>query len=152
MAGGYGIDPYVWMDAGLWVRTVPTIEAKLAEMAPSCAPRIEANARAPMKIRSKRTIQAVIDAVGQRGQDIAIGGELYSDAMGEPGTPGGTYIGMIYRNTRRIVLALGGEPAPLPDQLRPSFDASEPTAHRARVPWTDGPKTAQVARKQCARS
>ncbi|MEM9627774.1 MAG: zinc ABC transporter substrate-binding protein [Pseudomonadota bacterium] len=64
-----------------------------------------------------RTIQAVIDAAAERGQAIEIGGELYSDAMGEPGTVGGTYIGMLVENTLTIVEALGGEPAPLPASL-----------------------------------
>ncbi len=37
--------------------------------------------------------------------------------MGEAGTAGGTYIGMLHANTRHIVEALGGEPAPLPAPL-----------------------------------
>jgi manganese/zinc/iron transport system substrate-binding protein len=64
-----------------------------------------------------RTIQAVIDAAAERGQTIKIGGELYSDAMGEPGTAGGTFVGMLVENTLTIVDALGGEPAPLPRTL-----------------------------------
>jgi manganese/zinc/iron transport system substrate-binding protein len=64
-----------------------------------------------------RTIQAVIDAAAQRGQEVRIGGQLYSDAMGAPGTPGGTYIGMLVENTRTIVTALGGAPLPLPGEL-----------------------------------
>jgi manganese/zinc/iron transport system substrate-binding protein len=65
-----------------------------------------------------RTIQAVIDAAGQRGHEVEIGGELYSDAMGERGSAGGTYIGMIYENTRNIVTALGGTLPEFPDALR----------------------------------
>ena len=64
-----------------------------------------------------RTIQAVIDAARQRGHEVAIGGELYSDAMGDSNTADGTYIGMIYANTRHIVDALGGTLAPMPDAL-----------------------------------
>lgn len=64
-----------------------------------------------------RTIQAVIDAAAKRDQTIEIGGELYSDAMGETGTVGGTYIGMLVENTLTIVEALGGEPTALPHQL-----------------------------------
>ena len=37
--------------------------------------------------------------------------------MGEPGTAGGTYIGMLVENTKTIVEALGGAPAPLPEAL-----------------------------------
>ncbi|AYF33602.1 manganese transporter [Vreelandella alkaliphila] len=64
-----------------------------------------------------RTVQAVIDAAKQRGQAVEIGGELYSDAMGDPDTVDGTYMGMIYRNTQHIVEALGGTLAPLPDEM-----------------------------------
>ena len=64
-----------------------------------------------------RTVQAVIDAAAQRGWDVAVGGELFSDAMGEEGTAGGTYIGMIYGNTAAIVEALGGEVPALPAEL-----------------------------------
>lgn len=64
-----------------------------------------------------RTIWAVIESAAERGHVVEIGGELYSDAMGEQGTVGGTYIGMLYENTVTIVEALGGTPAPLPDGL-----------------------------------
>ncbi|WP_051234297.1 metal ABC transporter solute-binding protein, Zn/Mn family [Halomonas halocynthiae] len=64
-----------------------------------------------------RTVQAVIAAAERRGQPVSIGGQLYSDAMGENGTADGTYLGMLYTNTRHIVEALGGELLPLPDRL-----------------------------------
>lgn len=35
-----------------------------------------------------------------------IGGTLYSDSLGEPGTPTGTYLGMVRHNTKTIVDAL----------------------------------------------
>jgi manganese/zinc/iron transport system substrate-binding protein len=66
-----------------------------------------------------RTIQAVVDAAADRGHEVRVGGELFSDAMGAPGTAEGTYIGMLYANTMRIVEALGGEPAPWPAELEP---------------------------------
>lgn len=64
-----------------------------------------------------RTIESVQQAAGERGQQVEIGGQLYSDAMGAEGTPGGTYIGMIYENTLNITEALGGTVPPLPDAL-----------------------------------
>ena len=64
-----------------------------------------------------RTIQAVVDAAAERGHEVVIGEELFSDAMGDEGTLGGTYIGMLYTNTRHIVEGLGGEVLPLPDAL-----------------------------------
>jgi manganese/zinc/iron transport system substrate-binding protein len=54
----------------------------------------------------QRTIEAVQAAVRARGFDVKIGGELFSDAMGNPGTPEGTYIGMVRHNIDTIVNAL----------------------------------------------
>jgi manganese/zinc/iron transport system substrate-binding protein len=58
---------------------------------------------------SPRTIQAVQAAVGARGFEVAIGESLFSDAMGDPGTPEGTYPGMVRHNVRAIVSGLLGE-------------------------------------------
>jgi manganese/zinc/iron transport system substrate-binding protein len=55
---------------------------------------------------SPRTIEALREAVRARGFDVKIGGNLYSDAMGNPGTPDGTYIGMVRHNIDTIVSAL----------------------------------------------
>jgi len=50
------------------------------------------------------TVEAVIEAVEAVGGTLRIGvRELYSDAMGEPETFGGTYIGMIAENTYTIL-------------------------------------------------
>ncbi|TDT43126.1 manganese/zinc/iron transport system substrate-binding protein [Halospina denitrificans] len=64
-----------------------------------------------------RTIESVIDGAGERGHSVRIGGELFSDAMGEEGTAGGTYIGMLRSNTVEIVEGLGGETASWPATL-----------------------------------
>lgn len=56
-----------------------------------------------------RTIQAVQEAVKDRGFNVEIGGELFSDAMGDPDTPEGTYIGMVKHNIDTIVSALIGK-------------------------------------------
>lgn len=53
-----------------------------------------------------RTIEAVREAVRSRGYDVGMGGELFSDAMGSPGTPEGTYVGMVRHNIDTIVAAL----------------------------------------------
>ncbi len=42
------------------------------------------------------------------GLEVVIGGELYSDAMGAPGTAEGTYVGMFAHNVATITRALGG--------------------------------------------
>ncbi|WP_196895915.1 metal ABC transporter solute-binding protein, Zn/Mn family [Aureivirga marina] len=54
----------------------------------------------------KRTIEALQAAVKSKGHDVAIGGELFSDALGSKGTEEGTYIGMYIYNTNTIVNAL----------------------------------------------
>jgi manganese/zinc/iron transport system substrate-binding protein len=53
-----------------------------------------------------RNVEAVQEAVRARGWEVQIGGELFSDAMGTPGTPEGTYIGMVKHNIDTIVNAL----------------------------------------------
>jgi manganese/zinc/iron transport system substrate-binding protein len=55
---------------------------------------------------SPRAIQAVQEAVGARGYEVAIGEELYSDALGDPDTPEGTYAGMVRHNVTAIVSGL----------------------------------------------
>lgn len=53
-------------------------------------------------------VQAVIEAAAARGHTVTIGGEIFSDAMGEEGTEEGTYLGMIRHNIDTIVEALRG--------------------------------------------
>ncbi len=57
---------------------------------------------------SPRTIEAVQEAVRSRGWDVRIGGSLFSDAMGSPGTPEGNYVGMVRHNVDTIVQGLLG--------------------------------------------
>lgn len=52
------------------------------------------------------TVEALKEAVRSRGWDVKIGGQLFSDAMGEAGTPEGTYIGMVKHNVNTLVQAL----------------------------------------------
>lgn len=52
------------------------------------------------------SIQAVIEGALSDGLDVGLGGELFSDAMGEPGTVEGTYIGMYRHNINTIYEAL----------------------------------------------
>ncbi|WP_411572454.1 metal ABC transporter solute-binding protein, Zn/Mn family [Tropicimonas sp. TH_r6] len=58
---------------------------------------------------SDRNIRALIEGAAARGHEVSIGGELFSDAMGETGTYEGTYLGMIDHNMTTITRALGGE-------------------------------------------
>lgn len=57
---------------------------------------------------SDRNIRALVEGAAAKGHRVSIGGELFSDAMGQPGTYEGTYIGMIDHNTTVISRALGG--------------------------------------------
>lgn len=60
---------------------------------------------------SKKNIEALIQGAQNRkpSWNVEIGGKLFSDAMGPPGTYEGTYIGMIDHNVTTIVRALGGK-------------------------------------------
>jgi len=55
---------------------------------------------------STKAIEAVIEGAKKKGHTVEIGGELFSDAMGQPGTKEGTYIGMVRHNVDIIVKAL----------------------------------------------
>lgn len=54
----------------------------------------------------RRTIEALQAAVNSKSHQVSIGGSLFSDALGNPGTPEGTYIGMFRYNIKTIVKAL----------------------------------------------
>lgn len=53
-----------------------------------------------------RTVEAVQAAVAAQGFQVAIGGELFSDALGDQNTPEGSYVGMVRHNVDTIVGAL----------------------------------------------
>lgn len=57
---------------------------------------------------SDRNIRALIEGAAARGHSVLMGGQLYSDAMGQPGSYEGTYPGMIDHNATVITRALGG--------------------------------------------
>ncbi len=61
---------------------------------------------------SEKNIRALIEGASARGHRVTIGGTLFSDAMGAPGTYEGTYPGMIDHNVTTIVRALGGQAPP----------------------------------------
>lgn len=52
------------------------------------------------------TIEAVQAAVNAQDHEVAIGGSVFSDAMGAEGTPEGTYVGMFRHNVDTIVQSL----------------------------------------------
>ncbi len=58
---------------------------------------------------SDRNVRALIEGAAAQGHEVAIGGELYSDAMGPDGTYEGTWLGMIDHNVTTLTRALGGD-------------------------------------------
>jgi manganese/zinc/iron transport system substrate-binding protein len=54
----------------------------------------------------RQMLDSVLATVRQQGNDVRIGGELYSDSAGDDGTPEGTYLGMIRANADRLVAGL----------------------------------------------
>ncbi|MDZ4847807.1 MAG: zinc ABC transporter substrate-binding protein [Pirellulaceae bacterium] len=57
---------------------------------------------------SPKNIQSLVEGARSKGHTIQIGGELFSDAMGSPGTFEGTYFGMLDYNITTVTRALGG--------------------------------------------
>ncbi|MBV6459051.1 MAG: Periplasmic zinc-binding protein TroA [Fimbriimonadaceae bacterium] len=55
---------------------------------------------------SQKNVQALVEGAQRRGAAVRVGGQLYSDAMGDPGTEDGTYVGMVRANVRTLVGAL----------------------------------------------
>lgn len=54
----------------------------------------------------QRSINAVREGCLARDHQVIIGGTLYSDAMGEPGSGADTYVGMVQSNVNTIAAAL----------------------------------------------
>jgi manganese/zinc/iron transport system substrate-binding protein len=57
----------------------------------------------------RKSIEAVVAGAAARQQKVEVAGPLFADAMGEDGTPEGTYAGMMRHNFRLIAEALSGK-------------------------------------------
>lgn len=57
---------------------------------------------------SPKTIEALQAAVADRGGSVRLGGQLFSDSLGDVNTEASTYVGMIRHNVKTIVSALTG--------------------------------------------
>ncbi|MEX1188450.1 MAG: zinc ABC transporter substrate-binding protein [Bacteroidia bacterium] len=55
---------------------------------------------------SSKSLESVVQGCRDQGHEVKIGATLYSDSMGEKGTPNGTYFGMIRHNAQSISNAL----------------------------------------------
>ncbi|HEV7264921.1 MAG TPA: zinc ABC transporter substrate-binding protein [Falsiroseomonas sp.] len=80
------------------------IEELVAKLVSRRVPAVFAETSVP-----DRAVRALIEGAAARGHQVALGGNLFSDAMGRPGTYEGTYEGMIDHNVTTIVRALGGQ-------------------------------------------
>lgn len=58
---------------------------------------------------AERNVRALVEGAEARGWAVVIGGTLFSDAMGAPGSYEGTYLGMLDHNLTTIARALGGQ-------------------------------------------
>ena len=56
-----------------------------------------------------RLVTAVIEPCKKAGHDVVIGGQLYADALGKPGSGADTYIGMMRTNVATIANGLRGQ-------------------------------------------
>jgi manganese/zinc/iron transport system substrate-binding protein len=79
------------------------IEALVARLVDRRIPAVFAESSVP-----DRAVRALIEGAGARGQRVALGGTLFADSMGRPGTYEGTYEGMLDHNFTTIARALGG--------------------------------------------
>jgi manganese/zinc/iron transport system substrate-binding protein len=84
----------------------------------------------------RKTIDALVEGAASRGHRVAVGGELFSDAMGPADAPEGTYVGMIVHNVEVITKALGGtvplaRPAQIASALTTATNTSKPPPNSA---------------------
>ena len=59
---------------------------------------------------SSEGLRALLEGAAARGHNVALGGELFSDATGPVGSGADSVLGMFEHNVRTIVLGLGGVP------------------------------------------
>jgi manganese/zinc/iron transport system substrate-binding protein len=55
---------------------------------------------------SPKAVEALIEGSQSRGHSLTIGGELFSDTLGSPHSPAGSYVGMVRHNVGTITSAL----------------------------------------------
>jgi manganese/zinc/iron transport system substrate-binding protein len=62
---------------------------------------------------SSDNVEALVEGAQAKGHQVVIGEkELFSDAMGAPGTYEGTYVGMLDHNITTVTRGLGGDAPP----------------------------------------
>jgi hypothetical protein len=78
---------------------------------------------------SDKNVKALIEGAAARGHQVAVGGELFSDAMGPAGTYEGTYVGMIDTTSPSSPARWAGRRPP--KACRASFPAATDTRPEA---------------------
>ncbi|MGN6031837.1 MAG: metal ABC transporter solute-binding protein, Zn/Mn family [Thermomicrobiales bacterium] len=73
----------------------------------------------PENVENPQLLESVASEAG-----VKVGATLYTDALGEPGSNGDTYIRMITWNTTALVAGMQGEDAPTTVDATPDLDAS----------------------------
>jgi len=59
---------------------------------------------------SDRSVQALVEGAAARGHAVSLGGRLYSDSLGDPGSDGESLAAALTANVETIVAALAGPP------------------------------------------
>jgi manganese/zinc/iron transport system substrate-binding protein len=72
-----------------------------------------------------RNVAAVIEGAGARGHELALGGRLHSDSLGEPGSGADTLAGALVANVEVIVRALAGSVPAAGDEKQPAEQPAE---------------------------
>lgn len=111
----YGEAYGLTVDAVLGISTDAEVRAlRAAELA-----RLVARAKVPAVFHEtsvsaalNQMVDRIVEIAKEEGHPVRVASEpLYSDSLGAPGTPSGTYLGALLENTRIIVEALSGKPA-----------------------------------------
>ena len=103
---------YLGRRYGLDVRGIQGLsteaEAGVGDIKASVDVLVERNVKAVFVESSvpERFVHSLIAEARNRGHEVTVGGELYSDGMGQPGSAGETYVGMVRHNAKTIVEAL----------------------------------------------
>jgi len=101
---GYFADRYDFEILGVIVPGGSTLAEPSAEDLADLAREIEERG-VPAIFAESSSPARLADALAAEGADVEVV-ELYSESLGEPGSPGDTYIGMVRTNAERIATAL----------------------------------------------
>jgi zinc/manganese transport system substrate-binding protein len=102
---GYFADRYDFEILGAIIPSGSTLAEPSARELRALAEQIEA-AGVPAIFADTSSPSRLADALAAEGAAVEVV-ELYSESLGAPGSPGGTYVGMVETNAERIAAALG---------------------------------------------